>query len=266
MRPARETPATRRSEPRESSTVDPRRPCTRLSCAASGAIAREQSGRELEQRRHRQSDDVPVVALDRLHQRRPAALDRVAAGPPPPLAVARYQSRSRRRAARKRTRVRRRAWSSSPPVRSAIPLQTSCVAAGERAQHARGLVPVGRLAVDPAVERRRRVGAQHRRPRPRAPCAARSRRMTSAGRPPRRSSTSAGHPEGDAELLEDRPPLRRARGEDEHAPAATSSGKKSRSRARPTRASPSRARWSGPRARSRRGWSRARPRAGWWRR
>ena len=251
----------------------PRRPCAATS-AASGAKSRckswSSSGTRSSSARDRQADDVEVVAVD-------AARPARRRGPG-------WRSRRRARATRRLPRTSRRRPASS--ARKVTSVTRDGLAHGRRdhAQAADDLVraPGQRAAacsracvgVAPACRRSGRrarpsvsTPSTERRPAPpRAPCAGRSRAPPRAGRRSSSSSTSAGpHLERDAELLEDRAPLRRARGEDER---QASSGR---------RAATSRvAGLGGVRAvdhvladldaRSRRGSSPARPRAGWSRR
>ena len=146
---------------------------------------------ELQQRAHGQADDVEVVALDPAHQRRAAALDRVAPRPPLPLAGGQIPAQQPRRRA-----GGTRPWSPPPPYRTRprairqTPLRTRRVAAAQRGQHLRRMGRVAR-----ACRRSSRPSATivstpstggpsgPRRRRPRPPCDRRSRARPRRGGP-----------------------------------------------------------------------------------
>ena len=153
-----------------------------LQIAAQGCRATVQDSRQqLQQRRHRQPDDVEVVALDPGHQRRPAALDRVAPGPLAPL-PGREVPVERRGVERRGTR---RASSPTPCAPSPSSHDgdaadtTSCARPDSRASVAARLRRVGRLAVDRPRRARRR-------------CRRRAPRRRSGGCAVRRSRTARG--------------------------------------------------------------------------
>ena len=238
------------------------------------------SGHSSSKARHRQADDVEVVALDaraRARRRGPGWRSRRRGRATPRRDVP--VERGRRRASRKVTRCARGRRERRRRRRSAKPLTTSCVRPGERAQRRRAPRPRRRACPRSGRRARRPCRRQdhgrrrRRRPAPPAPCAARSRARRRPGRPRSSSSTSAGrtsnaHPSA----LEDLAALGRAtpcRSDQRAAERRRRQlrGRTAPPRARPTRASPSRGPCSGrPRSRSRRGSSPARPRAGWSRR
>ena len=229
------------------------------------------SSRQPQQRGHREADHVEVVALDRLDQRRPSALDGVPAGALAPLAggevpVERRASSS----ARKRTRVTATSLRSSPSL-DAARSRSSPRACGRRAARRKrlGLGLVARLA-EPAPSSTTAVSTPSTRsPADRARLAqrvldhelARIAVASAPRRPAPRPGTST--PSCSRIAL----PLRRA-GRRAIAATAHSSGKKSadlaRGRLRRVRAVDQVG--LDLERRSRRGSSPARTRAGWWRR
>ena len=179
----------------------------------------EQVRNELDQGRDRQAHDVGVVALDPLHQsalRGPGSRSHRPARATRP--TARYQSRSASSSSRKVTCVTRAAVRSAPVRRrSARPLQTSWVRPESSCRNSPAPAASSPgLPYDAAVESDDRVDAQdelalHR---PRLPQRVLDhQRRAGPLRPARRPRGPDG--ERDAELLQDRPPLRRARGQDQ---------------------------------------------------
>ena len=229
-------------------TEHPARPKSRATRAQRVLPPVSRSG-AMRQEWHRQTDDVPVIASDRLHECSPPALDRVGAGALAPLARCRDTSRpsaasscaeadracggagplaSRPRSARARSRPRACAPTAVRDASAPRPCRAACRRGARRA--------------------RRRCPRRGRRS-PASLATARALRSAFssddllAARPrcaPRRRPDDL---ERDAELLEDRPPLGRPRGKTGlERRCAGSSGRTTRSRARPTRRSRSRGR------------------------
>ena len=170
----------------------------------------------------RQADDVQVVALDPLDERRAAALDRVAARASLPLAVREVvRELARRQLAEGDAASTSCSTTSQPGVSRQRPETTTCVLPDSRSSIRSASAAFGRLAEDRAVERRRRCRRRARAGRPRR--AATERALPRACS--RTSSTGVGvrrvvllvvrrdDVERDPELLEDRAPLRARRGE-----------------------------------------------------
>src|SRR5215204_2802704 len=210
---------------------------------------------------HRQSHDVEPVALDFLDQHRAELLDRVAAGPVAPFAAPEVA-----------VDVGLAELAEADPgdgdVRALLPVLSNrdpahhlVPAVRKLAEPALGLGRVGRLAVGAAVPDDHAVGGQD-------PLAGHGAELAERVLDYQLARVALGQlrdvwgldTEVDPELLEDRPPSRRARGQDELPSRAQ--GRTARSRGLPTPASRSRGRdSSGRRGRGRRGLSRAPPRA-----
>ena len=224
-------------------------------------VGAEQIGRQLDQRRHRQADDVVVVAGDaprRAPLRGPGSRSRPAR--PPIRRSPTYQSISASLSSRKRTVVQTDALRSRPPPTAAMPDQTWWSRPDSSAIIARAAAASRGLAVDAVAEHDLRVDAEHE-------VALHADRPGLAqgvldhdplGVALASSSTSAGTTSNATPSCS-----RIARRCGEREARIKALGRRSRSRGWPTRGGRSRAPgWSAPRARSRRGSSRAPPRRG----
>ena len=233
------------------------RSCGARTCASLQGQFTAQVGRHVEQQRHR-------AGRPRSSSRRRSLDQRRAAGPGSrrrrrARATRRLPGTSRagrRRGRRNVTSVRATPVRSPPVVEQGEAAEDLVRAAGEalqmsaRAWPRRAALPNSSPSRNTSVSTPSTSALGPPAPRPRAPCAARSRRTTSRGCPVGLLLHVGGHDcsNADAELLEDRPPLRRARREDQRSQAARRLAdlqlreEQRRSRARRTRPSRSRAR------------------------
>src|SRR5918999_112213 len=129
---------------------------------AGSLAAAEQVGGEAQEGRHRKAHDVPVVALDLLHESRSPALDRVGAGALAPLTRRQVPGEiGRLEPAEAHPRHRHVAALGAVWLADRDAAHDLVGAPGESPGEGPGPPRVARIAKDAAVEADRRVGAEH---------------------------------------------------------------------------------------------------------
>src|SRR5918992_4073323 len=190
---------------------------TSAGAAPAGSLATaEQLGVESQERCDRQADDVPVVALDRLHEGRALALDRVAAGPFAPFPRGEIPVDVVRLEQAEADACDRHVRAVTPLVAQCDPAHHLVGAAREPAQERLRLGRLPRLAKGPPVEDDGGVNPQN-------PCPGHGCRLAprvldhQAARLAFRQLLHVGRSDAevDPELLQSRPALGRAGSEDE---------------------------------------------------
>ena len=191
--------------------------------SAEAVGAREALREDADEQRGRQADDVQVVALDPLDERGAAALDRVAAGASLPLAERQVRGEvARRQGPEGDAASSSCSTSSQPGVIRQRPETTTCVRPASASSISLGVGEVGRLAVRAPVEDDGGVDAEHG---PVAGVLRHGARLAAGVVADEVDGVGAGRVvldvvgrddvEREAELLEDRAPLRARRGEEE---------------------------------------------------